>query len=116
MPAIGSARTTMFVSVVELTGFPAHAAMLTKTTKAIVPSHTSRFDHRCDTPILPAAVYVAFGLPVVFSRRVECESQCRLRGARRVLVAVERARLRRIYAYELAVLHLQPDEAGTAQL
>src|SRR5215470_11530616 len=115
MPANGSARTSRLVSVVALTGFSAHAATLTPTTKAIVPSQTSRFDHRCDTKTSPAVSYVvASPLTVIFGRRVDVEDDRRLRVARRVLVAVEGARLDRVDTHELAVLHLHPDETRAA--
>src|SRR4051812_35061245 len=46
MPASGSENTNRFSSDVPSTLLPAHACQLTITTNAIVPAHTTRFDHR----------------------------------------------------------------------
>src|SRR5258705_9204481 len=111
MPASGSARTIRLVRLVPLTGLPAHAALLTSTMNAIVPTQTSRFDHRCGTPALLCADSGEPSLTLERLGRVEAESQRRL-----VVVAVERARLLRVDALELAADDLHPDQARAADL
>ena len=92
-----------------LTGFPAHACTLTTTMNTIVAAQTSRFDHRWFTSRAPSSAELVLAL--VFLHRVDRELERRL-----VVVAVERARLDRVDAHELAVLHLHADEARAPDL
>src|SRR6478752_2017772 len=97
--------TSRLVRVVALTGLPAHASLLTMTMNAMVPAHTSRFDHRCDNALSFAPEYAAPVLALVFLCGINRQRQGRL-----VVVAVERSGLHRVDAHELAVLDLQTDQ------
>src|SRR5438876_212499 len=116
MPASGSAITRRLVRLVPLTGLPAHAVLLTKTTNAIVPTQTSRFDHRCDTPALLRAVYDELALTVILLGRIDRQRQRRLGNTRGVLVAIECPRFDRVDAHEFSVLDLHADQARAPEL
>src|SRR5262245_56768272 len=113
MPASGNARISRFVRQSALTGCPAQPSSLTATTNRIVPAQTSEFDHRCDTVntflVSDPASYEPLAL--VLLDRVDRQLDGGL-----VATAVELALLDRRDAHELAVLHLQADEADAALL